>query len=132
MFGWRAALSAIADRPLTGHGPANWIGAASQHSDDPFVRTFYQFLQFTHQDPLQTAVEWGIPAALALWAVLVGSIVSVFRLQRRPPLALAAACALAALLLQSQLDFPLQIPALALHAVVLAALCRSAATPPAA
>lgn len=128
MFGWRAALSAIAERPLIGHGPANWIGAASQHSDDPFVRTFYQFLQFTHQDPLQSAVEWGTPAALALWTLLLGAIVSFLRLRIRPPIALAAACALAALLLQSQLDFPLHIPALALHAVVLVALCHSAAS----
>ncbi len=125
--GWRAALSAIAARPLAGHGPGNWIGAASRHTDDPFVRTFYQFLQFTHHDPLQTAVEWGVPAALALWTLLLGAIVSVARLHRRPPLALAAACALAALLLQSQLDFPFQIPALALHAAVLAALCHAAA-----
>ncbi|MBC8010411.1 MAG: O-antigen ligase family protein, partial [Burkholderiales bacterium] len=128
VFGWRAALSAIAERPLTGHGPANWMGAASRHTDDPFVRTFYQFLQFTHQDPLQTAVEWGVPAALAFWTLLLGGLVSVVRLRIRPPLALAAACALAALLLQSQLDFPLQIPALVFHAVVLAALCHSAAS----
>jgi O-antigen ligase len=127
LVAWRAAASAIGAKPLAGHGPGNWMGAASHHSDDPFVRTFYQFLQFTHQDPLQTAVEWGIPAALALWTLLVGALVAVVRAPR--PLSLAAACALAAVLLQAQLDFPLQIPAIALNAVVLAALGWSSLRP---
>ena len=125
LVGWGAALTAIAARPLTGHGPGNWMGAASQHTDDPFVRTFFQFLQFTHQDPLQTAVEWGVPAALAFWSLLLGAIAAVIRPSPRPPLAVAAASALVGFVLHSQLDFPLQIPALALHAVVLAALCRN-------
>lgn len=127
LVAWRAAASAIAEKPLTGHGPANWMGAASHHSDDPFVRTFYQFLQFTHQDPLQTAVEWGIPAALALWTLLVGALVAVARAPQA--LGLAAACGLAAVLLQAQLDFPLQIPAITLNAVVLAALGWSSIRP---
>jgi len=138
MFGWRAALDAIAERPLTGHGPGNWMGAASQHSTDPFVRTFYQFLQFAHQDPLQSAVEWGLPAALSFWSLLIGALAVVAhrRLRQRispldaqSALAFAAGCGLAAVLLQSQLDFPLQIPAVALNAVALAALCWAAALP---
>lgn len=137
-YGWRAACDAIAARPFTGHGPGNWIGAASQHSDDPFVRTFYQFLQFAHQDALQTAVEWGIPAALAVWTFLFGAVIATVRQRYRhrgPPmdeahtLALAAACGLAAVLLQAQLDFPLQIPAVAFNVVVLASLCWAAACP---
>lgn len=104
------------------------MGAASRHSDDPFVRTFYQFLQFAHQDPLQTAVEWGVPAALAAWALPAAALLAVLRARRwRSPLhralALGAACALVAVLLQSQLDFPLQMPAVALNAAALAALC---------
>ena len=124
---WRTALRCIADRPFTGHGPGNWMGAASHHTADPFVRTFFQFLQFTHQDLLQFAVEWGVPATLGWWGLLAGSIVMVGRAQHwRSPLhrqlAIAAACGLAAVLLQSQGDFPLQMPAIALNAVVLAAL----------
>jgi O-antigen ligase len=125
---WRTALRSIAERPLTGHGPGNWMGAASRNTGDPFVRTFYQFLQFTHQDLLQFAVEWGVPATLGWWGLLAGGIVAVLRARRRAgpphrPLALGAACALAAVLLQAQLDFPLQIPAVALNVIVLAALC---------
>ena len=132
---WRTALRSIAERPLTGHGPGNWMGAASRNTDDPFVRTFFQFLQFTHQDLLQFAVEWGLPATLGWWGLLAGGIVVVLRApQWRSPvhrqLAIAAACALAAVLLQAQIDFPLQIPAVTLNAVVLAALCWAGATTP--
>ena len=131
--GWRTALRSIAARPLTGHGPANWMGAASHHTGDPFVRTFFLYLQFPHQDFLQSAVEWGLPAALGWWGVLVGAVVAVARARVwsgpwHRPLGIAAACALAALLLQSQLDFPLQMPAIAYNAVVLAALCWAGAT----
>jgi O-antigen ligase len=131
--GWRTAWRSIARRPLTGHGPGNWIGAASQNTTDPFVRTFFQFLQFTHQDLLQFAVEWGLPATLGWWGLLTGSVVVVICACHwpHPPLRglmIASACALAAVLLQAQVDFPLQMPAIALNVSVLAALCWAGAT----
>lgn len=129
---WHTALRSIADRPLSGHGPGNWMGAASRHTGDPFVRTFFQSVQFSHQDLLQFAVEWGVPATLGWWGLLAGALVTVIHsprwlspLHRR--LGIAAACGLAAVLLQSQLDFPLQMPAVAFNVIVLAALCWSAA-----
>jgi len=130
---WRTAGRSIAARPLTGHGPANWMGAASRHTDDPFVRTFFQFLQFTHQDLLQFAVEWGVPATLGWWGLLAGAVIAVLRVRHwlsplHRLLGIAAACALAAVLLQAQGDFPLQMPAIALNAIVLAALCWTGAT----
>ena len=130
---WRTALRSIVDRPFTGHGPGNWMGAASQHTDDPFVRTFFQFLQFTHQDVLQSAVEWGLPATLGWWGLLAGALVAVFRArhwlsERHRQLGIAAACGLAAVLLQAQIDFPLQIPAVAFNVVILAALGWAGAT----
>ena len=129
--GWRTALRSIADRPLFGHGPGNWMGAASHHTSDPFVRTFFQFLQFAHQDVLQFAVEWGVPATLGWWGLLAGAL-GAFLCSRRAhrPLEIAAACGLAAVLLQAQLDFPLQMPAVALNVVVLAALCWAASGDP--
>ena len=134
--GWLTALRSIAARPVTGHGPANWIGAASHHSADPFVRTFYQFLQFAHQDTLQSAVEWGLPAAICWWLLLVGGAIAGLRASPQfPParrvLGLAAGCGLLAVLLQAQIDFPLQIPAVAFNAVVLAALGWASARGPA-
>lgn len=130
---WRTALRAIVDRPLFGHGPGNWMGAASQHTSDPFVRTFFQFLQFTHQDVLQSVVEWGVPAALGWWALLAGALVVVIRAKtwlsaRHRQLGIAAACGLAAVLMQSQIDFPLQIPAVAFNVILLAALGWAGAT----
>jgi hypothetical protein len=132
---WRTALRSIAERPFTGHGPGNWMGAASHHTDDPFVRTFFQFLQFTHQDLLQFAVEWGVPATLGWWSLLVGALVVVVRVPHwlsplHRQLGIAAACGLAAVLLQAQVDFPLQMPAVALNIIVLAALCWACATAP--
>jgi len=131
---WSTAGRSVAERPLTGHGPGNWMGAASQNTEDPFVRTFFQFLQFTHQDLLQFAVEWGVPATLGWWGLLVGALVAVIRVRRwlsplHRQLGIAAACGLAAVLLQSQVDFPLQMPAVALNVVVLTALCWAGATP---
>jgi len=132
---WRTAGRAIAARPLTGHGPGNWIGAASRHSGDPFVRTFFLYLQFTHQDFLQFAVEWGVPAALAWITLLVGALWSVVRTHARTApiphnLALGAAAGLAAVLLQAQGDFPLQMPAVAFNVIVLVALGWAVAARP--
>lgn len=131
---WRTALRAIAERPLLGHGPDNWRGAASHHSADPFVRTFFLYLQFAHQDVLQSAVEWGVVGAAGCWTLLLGGLIAVARTRGpatglRSALALAAACGLAAVLLQSQLDFPLRIPAVAFNAVVLSALAGAASLP---
>lgn len=131
---WRTAARALATRPLTGHGPGNWMGAASRHTESPFVRTFFQSLQFAYQDPLQFAVEWGGPAALGWWGLLVGALVVTLapRAWRGPlhrSLGLAAACALAAVLLQAQVDSPLQMPAITLNVVALAALCWAAGGP---
>lgn len=128
---WRTALDGIAERPLTGHGPGNWMAAASHHSAHPFVRTFFQFLQFTHQDVLQFVVEWGVPAALGWWGFLAGALVTVLRTRHwqspsHRAVAIAAACALAAVLLQAQADFPLQMPAIMLNVLLLAALCWAA------
>ncbi len=132
--GWHTALRSIAERPWFGHGPGNWMGAASHHSQDPFVRTFFQFLQFAHQDVLQFAVEWGIPAALGWWGLLVGALITVIRARHwlsplHRHLAIAAACGLAAVLVQAQLDFPLEMPAIALNVIMLAALCWANAAP---
>lgn len=132
---WHTGWRALAARPLTGHGPGGWMAAASRHTNDPFVRTFFQSLQFAYQDSLQFAVEWGVPAALAWWGLLAGAVVAVIGARTRsgPPhrsLGIAAACALTAVLLQAQFDFPLQIPAIAFNVIVLAALGWAAGARP--
>ena len=121
----RAAWRAIGARPLTGHGPGNWLGAVSHYSTDPYVRTFYLYLQFTHEDFLQAWVEWGLPGCISLVCLLTGGLLVMLRFplplnSGKTFLSLAAATGLAAVLLQSLIDFPLQIPAVALNTYVLA------------
>ena len=131
-----AALRAIAARPWTGHGPGNWTGAASHHTSDPYVRSFYLYLQFAHEDFLQAGVERGGAGALGFLLLLPLAVFAAFRAVRRPdsagPRALGwcAAAGLGAVLLQSLLDFPLQIPAVALNAHVLAGLAWMTAADP--
>ena len=120
------ALAAIRARPWFGHGPSNWIGAASRFSDDPTVRTFFQLVQFTHQDVLQFAVEWGLIGAVGWWGLLFGGLGRLAYLDcyRRPLGAVEFGIffALGGVLLQSQWDFPLQMPGIALNIAVLAGL----------
>ncbi|HEU5079209.1 MAG TPA: O-antigen ligase family protein [Opitutaceae bacterium] len=130
------ALRCIALRPLFGFGPGGWITAVSQHGTDPTIGTFYLYLQFTHEDYLQTAIEWGLVGAGLILAVGVLSIIplcrvlpsKVFRSGRWSENSVACFGALAALiavLLQALIDFPLQIPANALYATTLLALLSS-------
>jgi hypothetical protein len=126
----RTALRAIEARPLTGHGPGNWLGAASRYSNDPYLRSFYLYLQFAHEDFLQTWVEWGAAGFISLLLLLPGAVIAScwFSHRSEPGVTVIAYCAaagLAAVLLQSLLDFPLQIPGVALNACVLAGLCWS-------
>lgn len=94
-------------------------------------------MQFTHEDYLQTCVEWGLVGA-AGWALIVlgGLITGISRLGRhisRDFIGGAAVIALTAVLTQSTIDFPLQIPAVQFNALALTALAwsvpRSAARP---
>lgn len=124
------AIAAIRTRPWFGHGPANWIGAASRHSTDPTVRSFFQMLQFTHQDVLQFAVEWGLIGALGWWGLLAGGAVRLLRLnftgRTLGAIEIGVFFALVGVLLQSQWDFPLQMPGIALNIAVLAGIAWSA------
>ena len=127
---YETAVRAAAMRPWLGWGPGGWMAAAAATTDDPFIRTFFQMMQFTHEDYLQTIVEWGLVGA-AGWALLVlgGLARCAFALRLRPEIdfvGAGAAVALAAVLVQSLIDFPLQIPALQMNALALAALAWSA------
>ncbi|QYM80352.1 O-antigen ligase family protein [Horticoccus luteus] len=130
---YATAWRAMEARPWLGWGPGGWTAAAAAESQDPFIRTFFLYLQFTHNDYLQTVVEWGLVGA-AGWAFLVfgGIAHAAVRLLPYPAHDLfgaGAIAALLALLAQSVVDFPLQVPAIQLNAVVLIALAWSAAGP---
>ena len=126
---YATAWAAIKAHPLFGWGPGGWTAAAAAYSTDPFIRTFYLMLQFTHNDYLQTVVEWGLVGATG-WALLFwgGVVNAIRRLGRRPSrdfIGAAAALALILLLVQSLIDFPLQIPAVQFNAIALCALAWS-------
>jgi hypothetical protein len=122
---WAAGIA----RPWLGWGPGGWTAAAAATSNDPFIRTFFLMVQFTHNDYLQTWVEWGLIGATG-WALLVpGAVVNAFKNLGGHPsrdlVGAAAAVALGSVLVQSLIDFPLQIPAVAFNAVALSALAWS-------
>lgn len=79
------AVRAIAARPLLGWGPGGWPIAAAAHTDEPYLRTFFLYLQFVHQDFLQAAVVWGLPGALAWLALALGGWVARLRPGDRQP-----------------------------------------------
>ncbi len=132
------AVEAIMRRPLLGFGPGGWIAAVSQHSTDLVLGTFYLYLQFTHQDLLQLLIEWGMVGGVLYLILVVGGVYTalrglMFHCHRTTPwsdssaLILGALAAVVAVLVQSSIDFPLQIPAYALYATLLLAVCWSSA-----
>lgn len=131
---YATAVAAIRAHPWFGWGPGGWTAAAAAFSTDPFVRTFYLMVQFTHNDYLQTCVEWGLIGAAGWGLVIVGApVFALRRLGWRPShdfVGAAATTALCAVLIQSLIDFPLQIPAVQFNAMALAALAWSVPVAP--
>jgi O-antigen ligase len=123
---YAAAWHAVKERPWFGWGPGGWMAAAAAHSVDPFVRTFFLTMQFTHNDLLQTTVEWGLIGAAGWCLVIPASVVFALRRLGADPshdfLAAGAITALVALFTQSLIDFPLEIPAVQWNAIALTAL----------
>lgn len=130
------AIEAVEQRPWIGFGPGGWISAVSEGATDPVIGTFYLYLQFAHQDYLQTLVEWGLIGGV-LWTTLLGGAIyrGIRCIQREtkhptgrpdlPALILGALAAVFAVWVQALIDFPLQIPANALYAITLLAVCWS-------
>ena len=132
VFAWEC----VKRKPIFGFGPGQWMAAVSRYATDPTVGTFYLYLQFAHDDYLQTLVEWGfVGCALAALIVFVGlkkAVKTVFPYGKRgiyfdetQAVTFGALLALFTVLIQSLIDFPLQIPANALYACMLLALCSS-------
>ena len=131
-FAWHC----FARKPLFGFGPGQWISAVSHYATDPTIGTFYLYLQFTHDDYLQTIVEWGLVgsalAGLIVFECLRNGVRAVFpyvkgriHFDETQAVTFGALIALFTVLIQSLVDFPLQIPANAVYACMLLALCGS-------
>lgn len=71
---WRACVRMIADAPLAGHGTGQFRYEYPRYRSEAeielssFGRRFPTFAASAHNDPLELAVEAGLPAALALIA----------------------------------------------------------------
>lgn len=119
---YRDTMRLIADHPTLGIGPGLYRWRFRPYQTLP---TEVQFTH-VHNDYLQVAAEWGIPAALLFWGFVgwrfVGAV-RVFLAHRSPHsrgMALGCAATILTILLHSLVDFNLQIPAnLAFFAVVL-------------
>ena len=115
---YRATLDMVARHPLLGVGPA---GFAREYPAQQSSVAY--FSRFPHCLPLEIASEWGIPALLALVALLWGAAKAWRRLGEPDPARSAAGWVLLVFLLHSLTDVQPQFPyLLALAAVALGVL----------
>ncbi len=105
------SLRLVRDHATFGVGPGmyRWHFRAYQSQD------FGHRYDHAHNDYLESAAEWGIPAALLFWAFVFRrlyralSLYGASRTPRRRALALGAAAALVSIALHSLVDFSLQV-----------------------
>src|SRR5262249_34838322 len=99
---------------------ANPLGIGVDNFQNRFrqYQTFHPDVLFdhAHNDYLETAAEWGLPAALAFWSFIVFAMVRAVRLfvlvhsPEQRGILLACIGAILAILIHSLMDFNLQIP----------------------
>jgi len=111
---WASAMHMIGDAPLLGLGLGTFENAYPMYADQvyPFV------MDKVHNDYLELAAGWGLPAAIA-WLAAIGwcwflCIRGVFIRRRHRIYPIIAAGATALVAFHSAFDFSLQIPAVAL------------------
>jgi O-antigen ligase len=114
VFLWKAALPMLAERPWTGVGlggfPAEYpTGAARVIAGNPTAFMPLNSIEFLYNEPLQLAVEGGVPAAVLFMALVGLSIHAAFR--HGDSLSRGVGSGLAALSVYSLVDAPFQIPA---------------------
>jgi len=122
---FRLALEGIAERPLAGSGlgsfPARFL---ELRDEDSGLEPLNQVR--VHNSYLEIALEAGVPAALLLYAILGAILVLQWRslsragVERRFPAIAAAATLLLAV--HSLVDFPVQMPGIAVTYAALAGL----------
>lgn len=124
----RYGLALIEQHPLTG------TGAGSFYSSFPSVKGpgIFGFYDFAHNDYLQFAVEYGLPATLLLGFAILWSLYHAFIALRTrrdilmQGLAFAALMAIIAELIMLTTDFHLQAPATALYFMMMLAMAWKA------
>jgi len=118
----QVALRMLPDAGAWGLGPGTFA-LAFPHYTRELGTSIRGIWRFTHQDYLQTLIEWGWAGA-SVWGVLFfGGMIRCFHFWRRmrsaeSALLLASGLALAGVALHALVDFPLQIASLQLYVAV--------------
>ena len=105
---WRVSVQMVFDAPLLGWGMGTWQRLYPAYIDHAQTTAGY----FAHNDPLQFAVEMGVPAAILFYACVVASFRKVN----------TGFFCLLALVAHTHVSFDLYVPAVA----VVAGLCLAA------
>lgn len=132
---WKVAAPHVMERPLAGFGPGAfepmWVRWEAQAWKAGTVagsdRRFAAVQDHAHNEYLETAVDSGVPAALAL-AVVVIALAAAVRRHADRRLGLAAGCGVVAIAAAALVDFPLHRPAELFLFWVLAGVATSAAS----
>ncbi len=114
--GWLASAALVADYPLTGVGRGAFEAPTTRYrSRDEGVR-----LQYPENLPLQWASEWGLPATLLFFALVLRTGRRIWGgIGRLEPSSQAALAALIAVGIHELFDFGLELPGVALPAAAL-------------
>lgn len=110
---WQTAWAAVQTRPWLGHGLGSFAAAFNLHGQEDFMRP----VMTAHSVPLEWAVEAGLPATLAWYAILLGLGITCWkRAISATRNATAAICvaAISGIAIQNVVDFAAQVPAIAL------------------
>jgi len=124
------SVRAIVDRPLLGTGLGSYPAAFLRHRGADFGDDPRRYIQ-AHNSYLELAMESGVPAALALLAILAVLVAILLRSlpgasSPGPALGLAATTLVG---VHSAIDFSLQIPAVAATWCLLLGLALARASP---
>ncbi|HVS02033.1 MAG TPA: O-antigen ligase family protein [Thermoanaerobaculia bacterium] len=109
---WRDTLQLIGDHPLAGIGPGMYRWRFRPYQTEQLKNLY----DHPHNDYLEVAAEWGVPAALLFWGFVLWRFTRATDLAVRSPdplrrdLGLACAGAMAAMLLVAFVDFNWHIP----------------------
>ena len=114
---WRSSVQLVDDSP--------WVGVGRNAFEPTFTRVHpaSAFATFSHpeNEAVQSIVEWGVPAAIALGVIAIWMLRRALRRWKDGPLAAGALGALAAIAFQSNFDFGIEMLGIAVPITVLAA-----------
>jgi O-antigen ligase len=130
---WATALELVPEAGFFGWGPGNWAEVYPSRTSDLFLLSFFLHVQFVHNDALQWLIEWGWLGGVAWLVILFGGALHGSRLvwnrwwkgslsSGNRLCEAGGAIALLAVLLHSQVDFPLQCPAVLASALLCCAV----------